>query len=100
MEVSGQLYSAGGLTPMEDRRHPLCSRLSGLQSRCGRGGEEKASLSCPFGESNTGRPAVTSLDSTYISLGFLVRFATKQVWGCSEDYWHRIVPNRIFRGQS
>jgi hypothetical protein len=42
---------------VKSRRYPLDRRLSGSQSRSGRGGEEKGSYYCPCRELNPGRPA-------------------------------------------
>jgi hypothetical protein len=41
MEVSGQLHTPAALPPGKETRYPLDRRLSGLQSRSGRGGEER-----------------------------------------------------------
>jgi hypothetical protein len=47
MEVSGQLHSPASLTPRKEPCYPLDRRLSGPQSRSGRGGEEKNSQPLP-----------------------------------------------------
>jgi hypothetical protein len=41
MEVSGQLHAPAALPQEKSPWYPLDSRLGGLQSRSGRGGEEK-----------------------------------------------------------
>jgi hypothetical protein len=41
----------------KSRRYPLVRRLSGVQSRFGRGGEEKTPHHCPCRELNPDRPA-------------------------------------------
>jgi hypothetical protein len=48
MEVSGQLYGTAALPPQRKiPRYPLDRSLGVLQSRSGRGGEEKNSQSLP-----------------------------------------------------
>jgi hypothetical protein len=54
MEVSGQFHALAAVPPRkEPPRHPLDTRLGGLQSRSGRGGKERNH--CPCRESNSGR---------------------------------------------
>jgi hypothetical protein len=48
MEMSCQFHAPGALSPGKDPRSSLDMRLSGHQSRSGRGGEEKEHyLNCP-----------------------------------------------------
>jgi hypothetical protein len=47
MEVSGQLHAPAALTQEISPCYPLDRRLGGLQSRSGRGGEEKNSQPLP-----------------------------------------------------
>jgi hypothetical protein len=47
MDVSGQLHVPAALPPGKEPRYPLDRRLGGLQSRSGRGGEEKNSQPLP-----------------------------------------------------
>jgi hypothetical protein len=47
MEVSGQLHASAALPPGKNLWYPLDRRLSGHQSRSGRGGEEKNSQPLP-----------------------------------------------------
>jgi len=47
MDVSGQLHASAALLPEKEPRYQLDKRLGGLQSRSGRGGEEKNSQSPP-----------------------------------------------------
>jgi hypothetical protein len=55
MEVSGQLYAPAALPPGKHPRYILDRRLDGSQSRSGHCGVE---VSCPYRESNTGRPSL------------------------------------------
>jgi hypothetical protein len=58
MEVSGQLHVPAALPPEKSPWYPLDRRLSGPQSRSGRGGEEKNSQLPPGIEPyNPDRPA-------------------------------------------
>jgi hypothetical protein len=43
MEVSGQIHALGAFTTGKKIRYPLDASLCGIQSRSGRGGEEKNS---------------------------------------------------------
>jgi hypothetical protein len=47
MEVSGQLHPTAALPPGKEPSYLLDRRLGGLQSRSGRGGDEKNSQSPP-----------------------------------------------------
>jgi hypothetical protein len=47
MEVSGQLHAPAALPPGNEPPVPIYRKLSGPQSRSGRGGEEKNSQSPP-----------------------------------------------------
>jgi hypothetical protein len=66
MDVSGQLHALAVLSPGKGTRYSFDRRLSGPQSRSGRGGEGKKP--CPCRESIPGRPArslVTSVRPTH-----------------------------------
>jgi hypothetical protein len=49
MTVSGQLHAPDALSPGKSPRYPLDRRLSGPQSRSGRGGGEKIRVIAPAG---------------------------------------------------
>jgi hypothetical protein len=53
MEVSGQLHAPATLPQGKNPWYPLSRRLSGLQRRSGRGGEEKNSQPPPGIEPRT-----------------------------------------------
>jgi hypothetical protein len=58
MEVSGQLQVPAALSPKKNHWYPLDRRFGGVQSRSGRGGEEKNSQPPPGIELlNPDRPA-------------------------------------------
>jgi hypothetical protein len=63
MEVSGQLHAPAALSPEKIPWYPLDRRLGGLQSRSGRGGEEKNSQ--PRRESNPRTPIVQPVAQRY-----------------------------------
>jgi hypothetical protein len=56
MKVSDQLHAPAALTPGKKPRYLLDRRLGGLQSRSGRGGEDKNSQ--PRRESNSRTPII------------------------------------------
>jgi hypothetical protein len=47
MEVSGQLHAPAALSPGKEPCYSLDRRVGGLQSRSGRGGDEKNSQPAP-----------------------------------------------------
>jgi len=86
MEVSGQLHAPVALIPRKEPQYSLDRRLGGLQSRLGRGAEEKI----PYRKSNPDRPACNLLyslnyhgsrDLRYTLLISLLRFSM------NPSYW-------------
>jgi hypothetical protein len=63
MELSGQLHAPAALLPGKEPLVPIDRRLSGLQNRSGRGGEEKNSEPC--WDSNPDHPIVRPVVSHY-----------------------------------
>jgi hypothetical protein len=64
MPVSGQPHAPAALPPRKEPYYPLDRRLGGLQSRSGRGGEEKNS-NLPHRESNPRTPIVQPVAQRY-----------------------------------